>query len=357
MNSEPNNTLKKDIKIARIGEDDARRGTDKLLDLKKLIVTHEVMYPNIEKWFEHKVLSGLKTKERIGFVGYLQNTPVVSAIVRRGSSSKFCHLHIEESLRDNKLGEIFFILMAYSVKNIAKNIHFTLPESLWELKKDFFKSFNFEKAIRAKEQYRISENELRCAAPFSKVWQTIGEKIKYISKYYSISGLSLDSSILMSIKSEYAKKIMSGEKTIEIRRRFSEKWNGFHVNIYSSGEDRSVIGEAKIKKVYKAKPEEIWAKFRDNLCATEDDFYEYTKNLEEVFAIELNNVRQYISHIPLTQLSSLTERDLKPPQSYFHLKNNRPWSEAITVAALIQGEVSMPKIINYEEEEKQLSFL
>ena len=62
------------------------------------------MYPSIDKWFNNKVLPGLKTSERVGYIGYLNELPVISSVLKKGKQAKFCHLKIDKSLQDDNLG-------------------------------------------------------------------------------------------------------------------------------------------------------------------------------------------------------------------------------------------------------------
>src|SRR6185437_2412535 len=112
-------TEKKDFRIVRIGELEADLKTDDFFSLRSKVMASESMYPGIESWLDNKVVNGLKTGERIGYLGLLGNQPVISAVVKRANNSKFCHLKIDESLQDRGFGEIFFALMAFEVRNKA----------------------------------------------------------------------------------------------------------------------------------------------------------------------------------------------------------------------------------------------
>ncbi|MGB2808390.1 MAG: hypothetical protein WBC22_11650, partial [Sedimentisphaerales bacterium] len=70
---------KGDFRVVRLTEADARGDTGHLKRLRELVLENEPMYPNIEKWFDEKVMPGLKASERIGYVGYLDEKPAVSA--------------------------------------------------------------------------------------------------------------------------------------------------------------------------------------------------------------------------------------------------------------------------------------
>jgi hypothetical protein len=162
--------VKENFQIVRLAEGDVRCKTDHLADFEDLILSNQQMYPEIERWYKGKVLPGIKQDERVAFVGYLNEKPAVSAVVKKGNNAKFCHLRINEALRDSHLGEVFFSLMALEIRDLAKDIHFTLPESLWETKGQFFQSFGFRSAELAEAQYRLFYRELACSAAFPAVW-------------------------------------------------------------------------------------------------------------------------------------------------------------------------------------------
>lgn len=329
---------KNDIKIVRLGEKDSKRLTDHLINFKSLVLENEEMYPGINNWLNDKVLPGLKSKERIAFVGYQDEIPVVSAVVKRSNHSKFCHLKIGENFQNMYLGEIFFALMALEIRHCAKEIHFTLPESLWESKKEFFKSFGFNEFAKAGTQYRLFDAELRCSALFSEVWKAVLRKLPKLMNHYSISEYSMNE-LILAIKPKFLEKILTGEKKVEIRRKFAKKWIGHKISLYASTPIRALVGEALIKNVVKGNPESIWRNLNFEIGCTKEDFDNYTAGADQVYAIILSEVRPYRENLPISQISHLVNKDkeLKPPQSYLAIENNKPWSEAISVACLLHG--------------------
>jgi len=330
-------TQKGNFRVVRLSEADARAGTDHLKKLRELVLENEPMYPNIEKWFDEKVIVGLKTSERIGYVGYLDEKPAVSAIVKRGEEAKFCHLRIKENLQNFNLGEAFFALMGLEIRDFSKEVHFTLPESIWEKKNRFFASFGFIKAVKAGHQYRMFEDELRCSSDFDKVWAAILKKLPKIARAFFVNGHSLDSGILMSIKAEHARKVVSGTKKVEIRRSFSKKWTGCKVSIYASGSERSLVGEASIKRVVVDRPENVWQRFHEQIGCTKEEFDKYTGSKNEIYAVVLENAIPYQKSISVREVSSLTKEKLRPPQNYYNLNNNIKWAEAVSMGALLQS--------------------
>ncbi|MBA7665678.1 hypothetical protein ES703_73752 [subsurface metagenome] len=330
-------SLKGNFRVVRLSGADARAGTDHLKRLRELVLENEPMYPNIQKWFDAKVVPGLKDLERIGYVGYLDEKPAVSAVVKRGEDAKFCHLRIKKELQDIHLGEAFFTLMGLEVRRFVKDVHFTLPESVWEKEKEFFKSFGFVKAIKAGHQYRLFEDELRCSSPFDRVWKAILEKLPKVARAFFMNGHSLDNKLLMSIRGENARKVVAGKKKVEIRRRFSKKWSGCKVSIYASGRERCLVGEALISRVVVDKPESIWERFHQEIGCTRKEFDRYTRSLSKIYAIVLENVMPYRKSISLSEVSNLTKKKLRPPQNYYILNNNINWAEAVSMGVLLQS--------------------
>jgi predicted transcriptional regulator len=336
---------KGNFQVVRLSEFDARAGTDHLKKLRELILENEPMYPNIEKWFDEKVMEGLKISERIGYIGYLDERPAVSAVVKRGEDAKFCHLKIKKGLQDVHLGEAFFTLMGLEVKRFAKKVHFTLPESLWDKEKEFFKSFGFVDAIKAGHQYRLFEDELRCSTDFENVWSAILEKFPKIARAFLMNGHSLDSKLVMSIRGENARKVVDGKKKVEIRRRFSKKWAGCKVSIYASGRERCLVGEASISKVVVDDPESIWERFHEDIGCTRAEFDNYTQPRGEVYAIVLEDAIPYRKSISLGEVSNLTQKKLQPPQTYYDLSKNRNWAEAVSMGALLHSAISSQVLV------------
>lgn len=330
-------SLKPDLKIIRLSSNDAQKDTDQLSILEELILTNEAMYPGIDKWFSAKVVPGILTKERTALVGYQGEKPIVSAVVKKGLDTKFCHLKIHEDFRDNHLGEVFFALMALEVRHLAEGIHFTLPSSLWGQKTEFFKSFGFKDAVKAGHQYRIFDDELRCSAAFETVWQAVVEKLPKLRQNFTIDGRSMDDDLVMSVKPQYADSIIRGDKKVEVRRIFSKKWEGSRVSLYVSSPVRALVGSATIARVVESEPEELWDNYNGALGCSKQEYDSYVDSAKEVFAIELEDVHPFIARVPISQISNFITEDLKPPQSYFNLKKNSSWAQAVSIATLLHG--------------------
>ena len=240
----------------------------------------------------------------------------MSAVLKRGDRSKFCHLHISDEFQNMHLGELFFALMALEVRNIADEIHFTLPDSLWNSKQDFFRSFGFQEVVKAGKQYRLFDEELHCAASFQTVWNSVLEKLPKMMTRFSSHGYSMNPAILLSVKAKHVERILSGVKTVEIRRRFSTKWTGQCVSLYASHPVQGLVGEAIIKDVVYNSQEEIWSRFETEIGCTREEFDKCVGTSKCVYAVVLSGIHPYLGEMPLTQLSALLNQGDWPPPDH-----------------------------------------
>jgi len=231
-------------------------------------------------------------------------------------------------------------MMIVDVRHMAKSIHFTLPESLWESEKQFFTSFGFEEAEKSKTQYRKSEEELSCNSTFQKVWESTLVKLPKIMEKHSLDKNNIINGLMMSVQPKYLNRIMNGDKVIELRKKFNHKWVERRITLYSTSPSKAIIGYAVIQKVISNTPEKIWEQYGEELGCSHLEFKEYTGSLDKVFAIKLANVTPYKSPIFLSQLSNFLSADLTPPQSYLSLKENTNWLNAIAISDLLQGKFS-----------------
>jgi predicted transcriptional regulator len=144
------------------------------------------------------------------------------------------------------------------------------------------------------------------------------------------------------MKPQYAERILSGSKMVEIRKKFSERWLGCKVVLYSSSPQKALVGEATVCSITKGTPDAIWTRFHAGLGCTRDEFSAYVRRAAEVNAIELDNVSPYKEPVSISQISHLLglQADLRPPQSYCDLRpdnNKSAWARAAAVASVLHA--------------------
>ncbi|EQD31425.1 hypothetical protein B1A_19948, partial [mine drainage metagenome] len=218
----------------------------------------------------------------------------------------------------------------------AKQIHFTLPESLWEEKKAFFSSFAFREAEKSGRQYRLFDDELHCTASFDMVWKSVMKKLPKLTASLEINGSSQDSDLLVSLRPRFADSILQGRKTVEVRRSFSAKWLGHRIALYAGAPISSIVGEAVIEQLVEDTPMSIWNRFGSSMDCTKNEFDAYATGANKLFALLLGSVRPYRRPLSLGTARSLVGKQLLPPRSYARLKVDSPWARAIPIAGMLQ---------------------
>lgn len=127
--------------------------------------------------------------------------------------------------------------------------------------------------------------------------------------------------VVLSIKPEYTKKILKGEKTVELRRRFPVfASSGSMAYIYSTSPVKAMVGTAAIRNVLKLPVAKIWKDYKTNASIGRENFDKYFEGVDHGFALIFDDVRAFPRPLPL---SELRERfGFEPPQSFLYAKRD-----------------------------------
>ena len=326
------------VSICVLDRNTWKSSSDQLAVLKAQLSINEDKYPGIDRWFTKKVAPGIQSGQRKAYVVFESERPVATAVLKLGRSAKLCHMRIDEDYQDASLGQVLLFHMTFDMLEWTKEVHFTLPETLWASKQGFFKSFGFSQANRTSLHYRKDEAELSCSAPFSKVYSAVKKKIPGLLRRLCLKELSGQSDLLMSIRANFAERLMNGSKSIEIRKHFSDKWAGRDVVFYASKPVKSLVGQATVNSVTKGRPGALWSQFETQIGCSRSEFDAYVGDTDEITAIEFKNVFRYEESVMLSKLSDLLRQKLTPPQSYLGLSSNKKnqWLNAIYLASLFR---------------------
>lgn len=125
--------------------------------------------------------------------------------------------------------------------------------------------------------------------------------------------------VVLSIRPQYSSKIMTGQKTVELRRRFPVAVpKGTIAYIYSTSPERAMVGVAEIAAVKKLAVDDIWNSYSDVAFIERRDFDKYFDGLEYGMALEFANVRPFDKPLSLTDLRK--RFGFEPPQSFLYAK-------------------------------------
>jgi predicted transcriptional regulator len=117
--------------------------------------------------------------------------------------------------------------------------------------------------------------------------------------------------VLMSIQPEYAEAILSGSKTVELRRRRPSFQPGTRVLIYSCAPDKQLLGTFEVAAIDEASPHRLWRKVAKQAGIGLADYRTYFAGCTKAYGIQVRRVRR------------LKPRRLpmRPPQSYLFLRS------------------------------------
>lgn len=328
--------LNREVEIVRFGGD-FHPWPESFADLETMIKDNEDLYPGIDIWYDKKVLPGLRNKDRRALTVYKDKRPVGAAVIRLGKDTKICSVRLTQNEQGKGIGYLIFSLIAGEMRNIAKAVHFTTPESLWIGKKNFFADLGFECYGPATRQYRLFEEELLCGVSFSSFWKHVMKGLPTTVEKFTINGNRSDCDIVLSTKPEFAESILQGKKKVEIRRKFSPKWVGSKAWIYASSPLKHFVGEAIIAEIHHAEPRKIWDVWKSEIGCTWEEYSSYCRGANKVFALLFSDVSRYSASIPKTQMESLLSRELNAPQSHCEVRKDNAWPTAVSLSCLLRA--------------------
>lgn len=129
---------------------------------------------------------------------------------------------------------------------------------------------------------------------------------------------SLKRDVLVSVRPKYASQIISGKKTVELRRKFPQATaTGAIALIYSSSPVRAIVGYARIKNVLKLPIAKIWRDHGSAACISKQEFDAYFSGVKFGFAILLDKIKLLSPQMKAADLQD--EFGIVPPQSYRYL--------------------------------------
>ena len=120
--------------------------------------------------------------------------------------------------------------------------------------------------------------------------------------------------VLLSIKPEFAFKILNGSKRYEYRRTIFKHPGITRVIVYVSNPIKHIIGEFEIDSILFDEPKSLWYHTKYHAGISEKKFFEYFSNRTKGYAIKVKETRLYDS--PLLLSSYMIS---SPPQSFMYI--------------------------------------
>nr|WP_232528564.1 ASCH domain-containing protein [Microbacterium sp. MAH-37] len=130
-------------------------------------------------------------------------------------------------------------------------------------------------------------------------------------------GTKVARTLFLSVKPRYARSILEGRKTAEVRRRFPDVPVGTVVVLYSSSPERAILGTVRVKQAVRVDPSQVWERFSDVIDIDEEALTEYLAGAEASTVLEVEEPETWVRPVSLRSLRDLL--GMEPPQSFRYL--------------------------------------
>ncbi|MBY5601739.1 ASCH domain-containing protein [Rhizobium leguminosarum] len=117
---------------------------------------------------------------------------------------------------------------------------------------------------------------------------------------------------IISIRPKFVQAIVSGVKTVEVRRRIPPIEVGTNLWIYATLPIGAVVAVAVAAQIFRGSPDELWSSHGHNAGIAKEDFDSYFQGTSAGIGIELALVRE-IFPVPIKHLRSMRV-GFNPPQ-------------------------------------------
>ena len=120
--------------------------------------------------------------------------------------------------------------------------------------------------------------------------------------------------VLLSIKPEFAEKILSGQKEYEFRKTPITKADAVDkVILYASSPVQRIVGTFKINEIVSGSPKELWERYGGKSGIDgQQRFMEYYRGKQEGYAIEIKDPQRLPTKIDPTEYIN----EFTPPVSF-----------------------------------------
>lgn len=251
-------------------------------------------YPFFGEWLKKalsEIAAGRRTIVILTQEGNPQRVIGLTILKTDRQEKKICTIRIYKDYQRQGYGSL---LVKKSLEILGTSTPLaTVSEKHIAAFKPFFRQFGFNIVGKVKSLYHIGEFEYFFNVPY------------------------VHRNALISIKPQYAMKILSGEKTVEVRRMsFPDTIQRAY--IYASTPVRRIVGYFDVDSQDTDTPELIWNRYKEQSSIIKDDYDKYADDRNAMTAILIK--RTYAYEKPLSIEEVLGDRAIAP-QNYCYIDN------------------------------------
>ncbi|WP_209674796.1 ASCH domain-containing protein [Methanolinea mesophila] len=123
--------------------------------------------------------------------------------------------------------------------------------------------------------------------------------------------------VLLSIKPQYADKILCGLKKYEFRKIIFKNEDIREIVIYSSSPTKKIVGTCAIGSVIEDRPMVLWEMFKEVSGICEEEFFSYFNGKEKGYAIEIEEINRFERPVDPREFNE----KFVPPQSFQYIND------------------------------------
>ena len=121
--------------------------------------------------------------------------------------------------------------------------------------------------------------------------------------------------LVISIKPEYAEKIFSGNKTIELRKAMPKVNKGDKIVIYVTDPVKAIWGIGIIDSVVEGSPNVIWKAYNTKTGISRKTFFNYYSNTYRAVGIIISDILKFDEEVKLCDIKKQFP-SFSPPQTF-----------------------------------------
>ncbi|MBE9601481.1 ASCH domain-containing protein [Pedobacter sp. MC2016-24] len=124
--------------------------------------------------------------------------------------------------------------------------------------------------------------------------------------------------ILISVKEKYVAEMLTGRKTIELRKAKPKAYPGDTLIIYTTQPRKAITAVALVKNIITCPPAEMWEKYNAKLGIDKASFDNYYGGVNKAIGIEMTEISALNAEILLSAIKTI-QPNFTPPQTFKYL--------------------------------------
>ena len=149
--------------------------------------------------------------------------------------------------------------------------------------------------------------------------------------------------MLLSVRPRFARAILAGEKTTEIRRSRPNLVPGSQVYVYATAPIKALLGLFRVDDLITESVSRLWDIAKTSAALSRREFDDYLQGLSKGHAISIAETSSLVQPIPLEDIRVIWP-GFHPPQSFRYLVSSDPLAASLMSMAHRMLPVDSPLV-------------